>query len=155
MTLLAPTRTFIVITLLALAAGPVACSYDWQVGSTSTTGSGGGDTGDAGPPDADAGPADVDSGPNCATLVAALDSARDAAKKCSTVGSTCTTSITDECGCHSYVAQGGSQAANDFAAAVQSVKSAGCSVSCTTCLPDPGGKGTCLYSNGTGPFCLP
>ncbi|APR75170.1 Hypothetical protein A7982_00516 [Minicystis rosea] len=103
----------------------------------------------------DGGAFDGDAGPGCAALVAQLEASRDAAKSCGTVGTTCTASITDECGCASYVAQGGSQAALDFAAAVQSVKDAGCATSCGSCLPNPGGKGTCLLSGGTGPFCQP
>jgi hypothetical protein len=91
--------------------------------------------------------------PDCATLLASLDGARKQAKSC-TLGMTgqCATSITDECHCTSYVTQGGSAAANAFAAAVKSYGAAGCAPSCTTCLPS---AGACLLDDGMGPYCEP
>jgi hypothetical protein len=134
------------VTLLTCAA---ACSYDWEIGAPSA---------DAGTGGADAGAGSGGSGaggaaPDCAMLSANLDAARKQAKAC-TIGASgqCGASITDECGCTSYVTQGGSAAASAFADAVAKVKAAGCTTSCSSCLVSPG---ACLYSGGKGPYCLP
>jgi hypothetical protein len=152
MTTYVPVRHFFSFTLAILITASSACSYRWDIGAPN--GSGGAATGSGGAGHEGTGGTGGGPGPSCATLLAQLDGARDAAKKCVTIGSMCSASITDECGCTSYVTQGGSAAANDFAAAVKSVKDAGCAASCNPCLANPG-YGTCLFSSGMGPYCLP
>lgn len=147
-------RLLATASIAALIALPAACSYDWTIGApdgsaTSSTGSGGGTTTSSGSGGADA------SAPSCADLLATLRAARDAAKRCPTVGATCTASVTDECGCRSFVAQAGSSAAGAFAAALQAFAAAGCQPTCGSCLPNPTGVGTCLYAGATQPICQP
>lgn len=149
-------RLLATASLAALLALPAACSYDWTIGapdggggSTSGASTSGDTTTSSGSGGADA------STPSCADLLATLRAARDAAKRCATVGTTCTASVTDECGCASFVAQAGSSAANAFAAAIQAFAAAGCQPTCGSCLPNPTGLGTCLYAGTTQPFCQP
>jgi hypothetical protein len=140
------------------------CAYDWAIGAAGRdagsggrdAGAGGSDTGAGGHPGtggSDAGAGGSDAGPDCAALLEDLAAARTAAKTC-TLGAAgqCSTSIVDECGCASYVTQGGSAAASAFAAAVEKVKAAGCAVSCSTCLLSPG---ACLLNGGTQALCVP
>jgi hypothetical protein len=118
----------------------MGCAYDWTIGALA----------DAGP---DAGAGGRDAGPDCAALETDLDGARAAAKACTLgAGGQCTTSIVDECGCTSYVTEGGSAAASAFAAAVQAVKAAECASPCGTCLVSPG---ACLLNGGTQAACVP
>jgi hypothetical protein len=136
------------LVLAAVLVAGAGCAYDWDLGApaaASSSSSGGG----AGGSDAGA-----EAGPDCAALGAAVDAARDGAKLC-TIGAAgqCGTSIVDERGCTSFVKDGASAAAADFAEAVGSFEAAGCAPPGGSCMP--GTTGTCLYNAGQGPFCLP
>ena len=47
---------------------------------------------------------------------------------------------------------GGRSSTDEFVAAIGALESAGCPADCSSCLL---GQGTCLYSNGMGPYCVP
>jgi hypothetical protein len=147
-------RSLALASIAALIAVPAACSYDFTIGEPLST-AGGGSGGQPTTGSASTTSSSTATAPSCADLLTALRAARDAAKRCTTVGTTCTASITDECGCASFVAQSGSSAANAFAGAIEAYAAAGCQPTCASCLPNPSGLGTCLYYAGAGPFCQP
>lgn len=140
---------------------PLGCSYDWEIGASAPDGagaSGNGGAGAAGNGGAGASGnggagASGGGGADCGALTAQLDGARKTAKAC-TIGTPgqCGDPVVDECGCDSYVNDSTSTDTDAFVAAVSALQSAGCSPSCSTCLL---GSGTCLFSNGMGPYCLP
>jgi hypothetical protein len=156
----------LLVALGGVAAGIVACTYNWSVGASSVQPEGGAPDGTAPdgsgdatlPPEAsaadggsDGAPPPADAGVSCAKLAKTLEEAANAAKTCSgpTAGQ-CTTDITNECGCKSYVADAGSSAANAYAVALSAFEDAGCPPSCDGGCVNP--IGSCLLATG---FCYP
>jgi hypothetical protein len=144
---------------LALAC---ACSYDWATASAPSGGDAGdsggaGDSGDSGDaadaattdaredatsmPDA---PAD---GPSCAQLHADVDSARAAARHCTSQANDCEAKLRDECMCTLFVAQASGQATADYQAAIAALVASGCPLGCATC-PTPPTQSFCTASSG-------
>jgi hypothetical protein len=138
---------------LALSALIPSCAYDWSIGPVADAGPGGGGSSTGSTTTTGSTTSSSTTVPDCPTLLVDLETARQKAKLC-TVGAAgaCTASIVDECHCTSYVATGGSAEASAFAAAVQKVGAAGCTPTCSTCLPS---TGACLYTSGMGPYCVP
>jgi hypothetical protein len=148
--------SFSILLLLSPFAAASGCVYDWTIGATSadagpeggTGGTGGSGGSGGGAPDGS-----VD-GAGCDALLADVNDKRNAAKAC-TLGASgqCTGTVTDECGCTSYVEDPNSAATKDFSAAIDALKSAGCTPSCgPSCSPS---IGACLLSAGKGPYCVP
>lgn len=152
----------VVVALAAalLSTSPLGCSYDWEIGALAPDGAGAsgnggtGATGNGGAGAAGNGGAGASGGgAGCGALAAQLDNTRNTAKAC-TLGapSQCGDQVVDECGCDSHVNDSTSTDTDEFVAAVSALQSAGCTPSCSMCLLGPG---TCLLSNGMGPYCLP
>ncbi len=145
-------RLLCLVTLTALGLPAAACSYSWEIGSggaaPTTSSAGGGGAGGAS--------GTTTTAPDCASLKAALGTARVAAQACSYAGAQaqgeCAQKITDECGCRAFVKAGASPEAKAFSDAVQAFASAGCAPTCAACSALQ--TGACLQA-GAVIHCVP
>jgi hypothetical protein len=141
----------------ALAAcGLYACTYAWPIGAVPGDGGSDGplpegsadaaeeddaegpDAGQDAPADSPT-PRDVDA--DCPGLYQDLDASRVAAKKCfGTVGD-CTLTVTDECGCKTWVEMFSGQL--DYQAKADALKKSGCALKCPSCAFVDAAAGVC------------
>lgn len=155
---------FAALAAIATCGTLAACSYDWNVPSSS----------DAAAPDAaftDAAPADataVDAAtadavadapvtgkdatgdrnpPDCLGLFRHVDDTRAAAKKCISSPTACTTHIVDQCNCITVVGQSGTAEDSAYISAVADLKSSGCPLACPSSCP-VARDGLCVIFNG-------
>ncbi|HEX7667061.1 MAG TPA: hypothetical protein VF407_21170 [Polyangiaceae bacterium] len=143
----------------AASAIVTACSSDWSVRSFDAgaeDGSVASDAavdGDSSTPVVDSGPPPGDGGP-CDSILSDLATKKAKAITC-TLGevSDCASSLDDECGCTIFVGVQSSIAANDYAGAIDTAKSAGCTSQCSGCPAVPV-RGTCV-EQGASFVCSP
>jgi hypothetical protein len=107
----------------------------------------------------DSGKADA-TGPSCATLTQQVTTTQAAAKACTeSTADECLTSVTDPCGCKSFVTQPSAAATTAYTAAVAALKASGCPIDCSTpCLSPDAVYGLCLTAavgSGLGTECSP
>jgi hypothetical protein len=97
---------------------------------------------EAAPPEATTPPKDAPpDAPSCASLRAAIDQAKIAAKNCSTApADACEARVSDQCACVVFVAQADSTATANYLAAIKALSAAGCPADCATCPVPPDGS---------------
>jgi len=132
---------------LTVALLCTSCALDWTVGSGHAEDGGTDSVADRGPSDSETRDVASSDARSCSQLEADVDSAKLAAKQCSSMPDDCMSKVEDQCGCVVFVAQPSNAATTAYVMAIQTLQDSGCALGCATC-PAPPAESFCLPSSG-------
>jgi len=134
------------------------CSLDWTVGTGPVRDASASDT-RTDHETMDAEPSrDVRSSPDappCAELQANVESAKLAAKACTSMPDDCMSHVADACGCVVFVAEASSSTTTAYLEAIAALQHSGCPLGCGSCPTPPPTKSLCLVGEGLKTSCNP